>query len=459
MTRFKCIKCSASFEDEITGILYCPYCGEVQPLPPDITEEQKELIYNEAVLVADRARNVENLSEVVSIFEQLGSYKDSIHQIDRCKRKLTELKNNAIYEKALACMEKESIRGYKQAIELFEQIPDWRNSSFKIDEAKVKLDALLERLEKRKQLAMKITMIVSACLIALAILLYVFLEFILPAIRYAGAKGDLEDKEYEKAYATLEDLGDYKDSATLIKQSKYERGLEYLNAGDALNACKMFGGAKGYNDAEQRQLAICKTLSIKEQIELLEEGNTVLFGKYEQDLTVDGKETLDWVIVQKDQNKALIVSKKAIEATPYGVSGTKWSNSALRNWLNSNFIDENFTTTEKRFLLNQITTTIYKDAEGNETVNISDDRAIILSENELNRFFSSEEERCALGTDYLKSKGVYVNQDNGMTHYWLRSATTNGNIKYVNGSGGINQDGKSPMQITSVRPAVWIDLD
>ena len=456
MATLKCTKCSATFEDDIVGIIYCPYCSEIQPLPEDLTEEQKELIYNEAVLISERAKNIENLSEVVSIFEQLGTYKDSKHQIDRCRRKLNEIKNESIYTRALECMERETIRGYREAIELFSQIPEWRNSSFKIDEANAKLATLLEKLEARKQLAIKITMIVSACLIALAIIAYLFIEFALPAIRYAGAKGDLEDQEYDKAYATLEDLGDYRDSATLIKKSKYERGLEYLSKGDAENACKMFGGAVGYNDAEARQIAICKTLEIDVQVSLLDVGNTVLFGRYDQDL-LNGVDTIEWIIVQKDSTKAMLVSKKALEAVPFG--GTKWSTSALRAWLNSSFITSSFTRDERSFLIEQITTTVHQDLEGKETVDISADKVLVLSENEMNRFFDTDDERCALATDYLKTRGIYVNEANSMVHYWLRSVAPSGKIKYVNGSGGINSDGREITDVIAVRPAVWIELN
>lgn len=455
MATLKCTKCSATFEDDINGIIYCPYCSEIQPLPPNLTEEQRELIYNEAVLICDRAKSIENLSEVASIFEQLDGYRDSKHQLDRCRKKLNEIRNESIYTKALASMDKESVRGYREAIELFSQIPEWRNSSFKIDEANAKLETLLEQLEKRKQLAIKISMIVSACLIALAIATYLFIEFAVPAIRYAGAKGDLEDGEFDKAYATLEDLGDYKDSADLIKKSKYERGLEYLSKGDAQNACKMFGGAIGYNDAEERQLEICKTLKIDEQISLLEVGNTVLFGRYNQDL-FEGTDALEWIIVQKDGSKALLVSKKALEAAPF--AGTKWSASVLRYWLNTTFMENAFSKNDKNFLIKQITTTVYQDAEGKESIDIAEDNVFVLSENEMNRFFTTDEQRCAMATDYLKTKGIYVNDANSMVHYWLRSVSPDGKIKYVNGGGAINHDGRKSTEIIAVRPAVWVEF-
>ncbi len=460
MANFKCIKCSASYEDEIVGILYCPYCGQLQPLPPNLTDEQTELIYNEALTVADRAKNIENLEDVVQVFEQLGAYKDSKHQAERCKRKVTELKNEEIYSRALACMEKESIRGYREAIELFSQITQWRNSSFKIDEANAKLATLLEKWEKRKQLIFKITMIACACLIAAGILTYLIIELVVPAIRYSSAKNHLEDKEYDQAYEILEDLGTYKDSATLIKQSKYERAVEALASGDRSNAIRLFGGAKGYRDAEKKQLELCMSnaFTVKDQVELLEVGNTVIFGKYDQDPTQEGKELMEWVILQKDANKALLISKEAIDASPYGVTGSKWSKSALRNWLNGSFVESTFAN-EKGFLKYEFTTTIYKDAEGNDVPDASNDRVFILGENEVSKYFSSDLERCTRATEYLKAKGIYVNPDNGAVHYWLRNAALDGKIKYVNGGGAINQDGALPTEINAIRPAVWIGLE
>lgn len=456
MAHFKCIDCSASFDDEINGIVYCPYCGEIQPLPPNLTEEQKENVYIQAIDVTERAKSPEALSDVAAIFEQLDGYADSRYYAEKCRKRITELRNDEIYTKALGCMEKESVRSYKEAIALLEQIPEWRNSSFKIDEARAKLVTLIEKRQKRNEKITKIAMIISACIIAVAIIAYLIVEFAVPAIRYSSALNKLEDKEYDKAYAILEDLGNYKNAQEELKKSKYNRAVEYEMQGDVLNACKFYGQAIGYLDAEARQLELCRGLTLEQQLSVLGVGNTVIFGIYEQNPLLEGKEKMEWIITEKIDDSAMLVSKYAIEAYGFSADPSAWSKSALRTWLNSTFYDQSFTRAEKRLLLRKSVTTIYTDAEGAEKVDICEDFAFVLSENEATRYFKTADERFAPATEYLKTRNVYVNPDNGMAHYWLRSLAPNGEIMYVNGSGTINQSGKDSNTVMAVRPAIWV---
>jgi hypothetical protein len=65
----------------------------------------------------------------------------------------------------------------------------------------------------------------------------------------------------------------------------------------------------------------------------------------------------------------------------------------------------------------------------------------------------------ALATPYLRTKEAHVNLDNGMAHYWLRTPAPNGDIMYVNGSGTVNESGKTFEKIMAVRPAMWISVN
>ena len=83
----------------------------------------------------------------------------------------------------------------------------------------------------------------------------------------------------------------------------------------------------------------------------------------------------------------------------------------------------------------------------------------LLSINEANRYFATNDDRYALATDYLKTKEAHINLDNGMAHYWLRTPTSSGEIMYVNGSGAVNESGKSFEKIMAIRPAMWITVE
>ena len=458
MANFKCIKCQSSFEEDINGIIYCPYCEELQPLPVILTEDEKEAIYQDALSIYMRAKSADNIRDIVYIFEQLDGYRDSNHQAELCKKRLEELKTDALYAKALQKMDFETVRGYTEAIEILEKIPEWKNASFKLDEAKAKLQTLQEKLEARRQFLLKLSMIISACLIALAIITFLVVEFLVPRIRYSVALNKLEDKEYDRAYEILEDLGDYKDAPNQLKKSKYNRALEYASLGDALNACKFFGQARGYDDADARLLEVCKGLTIEEQISVLDVGSYVVFGVFEQNPELDGVERLEWIIAEKNGDEVLLISKYAIEAVPFAITNTSWNDSIARQWLNNGFINGSFRTAEKLKIREKSITTVYTNDKGEERIEITQDKVFLLSSNEANRYFASDDERMALATPYLKTKEAHINLDNGMAHYWLRTPAPNGDVMYVNGSGTINEGGKTVEKIMAVRPAIWISV-
>ena len=89
MAHFKCIDCSASFDDEINGIVYCPYCGEIQPLPPNLTEEQKE--YVEKILY-----NTQRLSSLTGSILLLSKIENQTITTDKSTFKLDEQIREAI---------------------------------------------------------------------------------------------------------------------------------------------------------------------------------------------------------------------------------------------------------------------------------------------------------------------------------------------------------------------------
>lgn len=74
------------------------------------------------------------------------------------------------------------------------------------------------------------------------------------------------------------------------------------------------------------------------------------FGKYEQDNnTSNGKEKIEWLVLEVKDGKALVISKYALDCKPYNTSSTNvtWETCSLRNWLNNDFINSAFSATEK----------------------------------------------------------------------------------------------------------------
>ncbi len=463
MAKFKCTSCSTSFEDEINGIVCCPKCDKVVPLPPNMTDDEKEKVYNEAILSSNRVRLSSNIEELIFIFEQLGDYQDSQHQAERCRNKLVDAKKDEKFALATDKMEHETIRSCKEAIALFEELGEWKGASFKADECRVKLNNLLVKREHRRDLAAKITMISCAVIIVLSLIAWAIIQFLVPAIRYSWALSRIEKGQYDKGYAILEDLGNYKNAPTELKKSKYNRALVYETDGDLILACDFYDQARGYSDANARLYNVCKQLTIKEQLSVLDIGSTVLFGVYEQDPELEGKETIEWIIVDKKGDDVLIVSKNVLEGTKYSETASLWSKSTLRNWLNDYFYFNSFSSKDRFNIVPKTISTIHRNTEGVEKFDSSEDFIFLLSDTEIASYLPTKDERCGEATKNLIERinatvppVMHINPGNNCAHYWLRTISPDGNVLYVNGSGGVNDEGKNCMNVLGVRPALWV---
>ena len=65
------------------------------------------------------------------------------------------------------------------------------------------------------------------------------------------------------------------------------------------------------------------------------------------------KEPLEWIVLEKSNGKALILSKYSIESVKYNNenTGITWEECTLRKWLNSDFMNIAFTDAEKQKII------------------------------------------------------------------------------------------------------------
>lgn len=117
-----------------------------------------------------------------------------------------------------------------------------------------------------------------------------------------------------------------------------------------------------------------------------EVGDVITFGQYEQDGNYDnGPEDIEWVILSIDEEKALVVSKYALDCQPYNTEyvDVTWENCSLRAWLNNDFLNAAFSEEEQEHIpevtLANEDNSYYGTEGGNETT----DRVFCLSENEV----------------------------------------------------------------------------
>ena len=118
----------------------------------------------------------------------------------------------------------------------------------KEEEERLRLEEEEREREIRKKKQKKIGIITAAVLVVV-ILAYVFVTYLLPPMRYNSACDAMDSGDYIKAIELFEKLGDYKESTVLILQSKYSYGLQQREAGEFDSAIEMFEGLGLYKDS------------------------------------------------------------------------------------------------------------------------------------------------------------------------------------------------------------------
>ncbi len=245
---------------------------------------------------------------------------------------------------------------------------------------------------------------------------------IIPSVKYHNAMNDIEEKNYEQAYLILKSLRKFKDS-------------------------------KAQADSLLREYPYIAQI-----------GDTIFFGKYEQDnKTSNGAEEIEWKVLDKDQDgKMLVVSKYALDCRHYHSSATQvtWETSDIRKWLNNDFISTAFTKSEK----DKINTTTLENRDNadynTDGGNSTKDKVFLLSIDETLTYFPLSVDRVCLATKYAESHGSQLEKLTRSCRWWLRSpGSSSYTASAVKVDGFVLQMG-APVsgEKRSIRPAMWIDF-
>ena len=179
-------------------------------------EKRCENDYNAAVEMRRKATNAGGYSAAAEIFDALGSYKDSKEQAEQCR----------------------AIAAQKQ------------------------------KQEERKRKTIAAIASTAAVLIIAAVLIVT--KVIIPASNYKKAEMLLSSGDYKNAIIMFEALGDYKDSAELIKEGNnaaaYAEAEALLDAGDKARAAIKFSTIAEYRDAKERGRSLWSEVAQRETV-------------------------------------------------------------------------------------------------------------------------------------------------------------------------------------------------
>ena len=267
----------------------------------------------------------------------------------------------------------------------------------------------------------------------------------------------MDDGEYEEAIAAFEALDGYEDSADKIVECEYSNALALMDSGEYEEAIMAFDALGDYEDGAERieacEIEILKTAAVDD---------IVYFGTYEQDNnTSNGAEAIEWLVLDKEGDKLLLISKYALDFQPYNSEKTDvtWESCTLRTWLNDDFLNTAFSAEEQTAIALTTVTADENPDYDTDPGNDTKDKVFLLSIDEVEEYFSSDDARQCEPTDIAVANGAYES-DSGNCWWWLRSP---GGIQRsaadVGYDGSVHHHGYYVHSDgVAVRPALWINL-
>ena len=442
--------------------------------------QHNEQLYAEAMACMTAASDEEAYRNAAQKFYSLGSYKDASSRREQCMQRADRIiadrmqreetkRKEDIYSRAEKCMRLGTVEGCNSAIRLYESIPGFRSSAAQISECRRKIEDL-EAKEAARQVAAekaakklkKIVAITAPIVAACIAFLIVLTSFIIPNNKYNSAIELMDSKKYEEAIAAFEALDGYKDSSDKIAECKYNTAVELMSNGKYEDAVAAFKALSGYKDSRNKAIK-CYAQYMAEKLETAKTGDYVTFGSYEQDNnTSNGKEEIEWLVLAKEGDKALLISRYALDCQQYDTPrNSTWDTCSLCKWLNGTFTSNAFSLVEQGVIQNT-TVTADKNPKYSTTDpgNATDNKVFLLSINEVERYFSSDSERACKPTEYAVANGADAKCYSCTCRWWLRSpGSTQDSAAYVHSSGDVIESGNDvDIGTSAVRPALWISL-
>ena len=361
---------------------------------------------------------------------------------------------------------------YKEAAQLFESVSEFQDSAELAKECLEKAEIARKEAERIAKRNKKIAIITTPIVCVIIAFIIVLNTFIIPNGKYNDAIALMDAGKYTDAISAFEALEGYKDSVTKINEcntaildSKYNDAIALMDAGKYTDAISAFEALEGYKDSVNK-IEECKVNIYGEEVwnkvKSVNIGDTYRFGSYEQDNNKsNGQEDIEWLVLEKEGTKILVISKEALDCKPYNTSYTDvtWETCTLRKWLNNDFINAAFSADEKA-MIPTVTVSADKNPEySTKPGNATQDQVFLLSITEANKYFSSDSARQCKPTDYAVANGAWE-RDSG-NWWWLRSpGVIPDSAASVDVDGDVDEYGDGvDFDYIAVRPALWIDLN
>ncbi len=192
---------------------------------------------------------------------------------------------------------------------------------------------------------------------------------------------------------------------------------------------------------------------------ILKTGDMITFGRFEQDNNRNnGKEAIEWQVLSVVNDRALLISRYALEARAYNDKSENitWENCTLRKWLNGDFYNDAFSSSEKGQIVQVTNQNPINPDYGTDGGKPTTDKIFLLSIDEVKQNFSDSESLHCQATDHAIANGV----DSSYFWWWLRSPGSRFNTAAgVSSYGDLSTIGGGvDSSVDAVRPVLWMKL-
>ena len=467
-----------------------------------------------------------DLEALAKQFGQIPGYKDAKQRAEQCLQDAENARetvyNDAVeamqeaekgnfsfkWEKAIRMLAREGLNGYRDVEELRKQAEqryeECRNAEEKERKAK-------ERKNKRLTVAFVLVVLI-ACVVG-----WFVVTQVIPNNKYQRAVALRESGQYDEAIAVFAELGDYSDAAQQLSETRYQQATNLRAIGKYDEAIALFAELGNYYDAAAQvtetkyqkatnlnafgkydeAYAIYVTLTgykdvdkllteddnivaVKKALEAREAkftvGNYVTFGEYPQTAAGEDMTPIEWLILARYGNKALLISRYGLDAQPYNTDFTDvtWETCTLRTWLNGTFYNKAFSSAEQAAILTTDVDNSKNQCYSGWSTNggkKTQDKVFLLSYAEANKYFgvtynnSSNTKSRVAPTAYAIAQGTgknssYKTADGIDAGWWrLRSpGVSQYDAAYVSTDGSLYAN-RVNVGSGSVRPALWVNLE
>ena len=424
-----------------------------------------------------------DLEALAKQFGQIPGYKDAKQQAEQCLQDAENARetvyNDAVeamqeaekgnfsfkWEKAIRMLAREGLNGYRDVEELRKQAEQRRKECENAEEKERKAK---ERKNKRLTVAFVLVVLI-ACVVG-----WFVVTRVIPNNKYQRAVALRENGQYDDAIAAFAELGEYSDANEQIAETKYQQGKALLSAKNYDDAARILISIQGYKDVdkllEKDDNMIAAARDAKFAV-----GNYVSFGTYPQTKAGNDATPIEWLVLARDGNKALLISRYGLDAQRYNKDTTSvtWETCTLRTWLNGTFYNKAFSSAEQAAIL---TTNVdnsknqcYSGWSTNGWKN-TQDKVFLLSYAEANQYFgvtyynSSNTKSRVAPTAYAIAHGAWTSSsdktaDSVNAGWWLRSpGSDQRSAAYVFADGSL-YDLSVGSDSASVRPALWVNIE